>query len=185
MSVFMAGTVAGASILVGLLVVMAEQLRVALSRRREVERDVPCVANVIRSNEARRGNAVPSTATALPNSRAVAYREILEALGDDLDDDIAEWEAVLQDFPQVIGAEELLAADERSHEPMVETAYETTAAESLPKHETITPPHRTRRVSPDERGMIQRLMRTGFAPEEIALWLNLPLERVQEFLPRD
>lgn len=184
MSVFMAGTVAGASILVGLLVVMAEQLRVALSRRREVERDVPCVANVIKPNGVRRGNAVPSAATASSDSRAVAYREILDALGDDLDDDIAEWEAVLQDFPQVIGAEELLATDERSHEPMVETAHEAAAA-ALPEHETITPLHRTRRVSADERGMIQRLMRTGFAPEEIALWLNLPLERVQEFLPRD
>jgi hypothetical protein len=32
--------------------------------------------------------------------------------------------------------------------------------------------------------MIQRLLKTGFAPEEIALWLNLPLERVQEFLLR-
>ncbi len=178
-----AGAIAGASLIAGLLVVLSEQLRVTLSRRGKVERDVPCAANANSPSGARRGNAAPPATS--PESRAAAYREILDALGDDLDDDIAEWEAVLQDFPQVIGAAELPTTEDRSHEPMVETAHETMAADSPPARETITPLHRTRRVSEDERGMIQRLMRTGFAPEEIALWLNLPLERVQEFLLRD
>lgn len=178
-----AGAIAGASLIAGLLVVLSEQLRVTLSRRGKVERDVPCAANANSPSGARRGNAAPPATS--PESRAAAYREILDALGDDLDDDIAEWEAVLQDFPQVIGAEELRAADDRPYEPMVETAHETTASASLPACESITPPHRTRRISADERDMIQRLLRTEFAPEEIALWLNLPLERVQEFLLRD
>jgi hypothetical protein len=126
-----------------------------------------------------------SASTVSPESRAAAYREILDALGDDLDEDIAEWEAVLQDFPQVIGAEEFRTVDDRPQEPLVETAHETTASASQPTREPITTPPRTRRISADEQDMIQRLLRTGFAPEEIALWLNLPLERVQEILLRD
>lgn len=172
MSLFMAGTIACVSLLAGLLLAMSEQVRVQLRRRKSARVAQPQTP------------AKPAVASAA-ESRAAAYREILDALGDDLDDDIAEWEAVLEDFPQVIGAEELRTSDDRASEPMVETAHETTAAASLPVRETITPLHRTRRVSADERDMIQRLMRTGFAPEEIALWLNLPLERVQEFLPRD
>ena len=186
MSLFIAGAIAGASLIAGLLVAMSELIRAKLHRRREIAREELRPINVVRLGGPPRSNAVPAaTTTVSPESRAAAYREILDALGDDLDDDIAEWEAVLQDFPQVIGAEELRAADDRSHEPMLETAHETTAAELLPADESITPPHRTRRISADERGMIQRLLRTEFAPEEIALWLNLPLERVQEVLLRD
>lgn len=184
MSLFIAGAIAGASLIAGLLVAMSEQIRAELRRRREAVRDEQHPADVVGLSGSPRSNTAPAS-TVSPESRAAAYREILDALGDDLDDDIAEWEAVLQDLPQVIGAEELRATDDQSHEPMVETAHETMAADSLPASETITPLHRTRRVSEDERGMIQRLMRTGFAPEEIALWLNLPLERVQEFLLRD
>ncbi len=185
MSLFIAGAIAGASMIAGLLIAMSEQIRVALCRRRDVARDEQRLANVISPSGAPRSNVAPEATTVLPESRAADYREILDALGDDLDDDIAEWEAVLQDFPQVIGAEERLAVDNRSHQPMVETAHETTAGESLSDHEMITPLHRTRRVSADEKGMIQRLMRTDFAAEEIALWLNLPLERVQEILLRN
>ncbi len=185
MSLFIAGAIAGASLIAGLLVAMSEQIRVALCRRRDVARDEQFSANVIGPSGVPLSNAVPEATTVSPESRAAAYREILDALGDELDDDIAEWEAVLRDFPQVIGVEDVLAEDARSHKPMVEMAHESTAADSLPAHESITPPHRTRCISADERDMIQRLLRTEFAPEEIALWLNLPLERVQEFLLRD
>ncbi|MFM9965470.1 MAG: hypothetical protein ACKV2Q_30150 [Planctomycetaceae bacterium] len=185
MSLFIAGAIAGASLIAGLLVAMSEQVRAGLRRRRVVAADEQRPVNVSHQNGTVRGNSVPTKTTVSPESRAAAYREILDVLGDDLDDDIAEWEAVLQDFPQVIGAEELCALDDRSYEPLVETAHETSAADSLPARESITPPHRTRRIAAEERNMIQRLLRTGFAPEEIALWLNLPLERVQEFLLRD
>ena len=184
MSLFIAGAIAGASLVAGLLMALSEQLRAELRRRRKAQPSSPAERlagpHRLPANAAGKKNAAVS-----PESRAAAYREILDALGDDLDEDIAEWEAVLQDFPQVIGAEELRAADDRPYEPMVETAHETAAAELLPACETITPPHRTRCISADERDMIQRLLRTEFAPEEIALWLNLPLERVQEFLLRD
>lgn len=185
MSLFIAGAIAGASLIAGLLIAMSEQIRAELRRRREVALEELRPVDSVELGGPPRSNAVSAATTVPQESRAAAYREILDALGDDLDDDIAEWEALLQDFPQVIGAEELRAAEDQSHEPMVETAHETTAGDLLPESETITPPHRTRRVSEEERGMIQRLMRTGFAPEEIALWLNLPLERVQEFLLRD
>ena len=187
MSLFIAGAIAGAGLVASLLVAMSEQIRAELRRRCDVRCDEQ------RSDEAARlagPHRLPtaSAATSSPNaqqraanpvsaeSRGAAYREILDALGDDLDEDIAEWEAVLQDFPQVIGAAELRATDERPFEPVLETA--------IPDDESITPPSRTRRISAEESGMIQRLLRTGFAPEEIALWLNLPLERVQELLLR-
>ncbi len=184
MSLFIAGAIAGASLIAGLLVALSEQVRVKLRRRRTDEPSRP--ADRLAGPHRLSANAGPKKIAAVsPKTRAAAYREILDALGDDLDEDIAEWEAVLQDFPQVIGAEELRAADDRPYEPMVETAHETTASASLPACESMTPPHRTRHISADERDMIQRLLRTEFAPEEIALWLNLPLERVQEFLRRD
>ena len=185
MSLFIAGAIAGASLIAGFLIAMSEQLRINLRRRREIKLDKTRSCDFVSQREPKQATATPTATKVSPESRAVAYREILDALGDDLDDDIAEWEAVLQDFPQVIGAEEFRAADDPSYEPMVETAQETTAAAPLPECESMTPPHRTRRISADERDMIQRLLRTEFAPEEIALWLNLPLERVQEFLKRD
>ncbi len=184
MSLFIAGAIAGASLIAGLLIAMSEQLRIKLRRRRETKRDEQISGNPVCQREPQRATAAPAVTRNSPESRAAAYREILDALEEDLDDDIAEWEAVLHEFPQVIGVEDLLADDERAHEPMVETAHETSAADLLPADETMTPLHRTRRIGDEEKGMIQRLLRTGFAPEEIALWLNLPLERVQEFLLR-
>ncbi len=184
MSLFIAGAIVGASLIAGLLVALSEQLRAKLRRRRKAEPSSPAV-RLAGPHRLPANAGATKIATVSPESRAAAYREILDALGDDLDDDIAEWEAVLQDFPQVIGAEELRVTDDRPYEPMVETAQETTAATPLPACESMTPPLRTRRISADERDMIQRLLRTEFAPEEIALWLNLPLERVQEFLQRD
>ena len=188
MSLFIAGAIAGASLIAGLLVALSEQMRAKLRRPRGAAGEAQPSSSAERLAGPHRipaNAAAKKNATVSPESRAAAYREILDALGDDLDDDIAEWEAVLQDFPQVIGAEELRAVDNRPYEPMVETAHETMAAASLPECESMTPPHRTRRISADEGDMIQRLLRTEFAPEEIALWLNLPLERVQEFLWRD
>ncbi len=188
MSLFIAGMIAGASLIAGVLVALSEQIRTKLRRHRD---NVDAILPTRKAERPVGSHRVPASAapkmkpTATPLSRAAAYREILDALGDDLDDEIAEWEAVLEEFPQVIGAEELRMVEDRVSEPMVETAHETTAAASLPACESITPLHRTRRMSEDERDMILRLMRTGFAPEEIALWLNLPLERVQEFLQRD
>ncbi|MBC7818527.1 MAG: hypothetical protein IAG10_16695 [Planctomycetaceae bacterium] len=188
MSLFIAGTIAGASLIAGLLVALSEQIRAELCRRREAVGEAQPSSPADRLAGPHRlpaKAAAKKNATVSPESRATAYREILDALGDDLDEDIAEWEAVLQDLPQVIGAEELRAANDRPYEPMVETAQEATAATPLPAGESMTPLHRTRHISADERDMIERLLRTEFAPEEIALWLNLPLERVQEFLRRD
>ena len=188
MSLFIAGVIAGASLIAGLLVALSEQIRAGLRRRRDAAGEAQPSNPADRLTRPHRippNAAAKKNATGSPESRAAAYREILDALGDDLDDDIAEWEAVLQDFPQVIGAEELRATDDRPYESMVDTAREPTAETSLPACESMTPPHRTRRISADECDMIQRLLRTEFAPEEIALWLNLPLERVQEFLRRD
>ena len=187
MSLFIAGAIAGAGLVASLLVAMSEQIRAELRRRCDVRCDeqrsdesarlagphrLPTASVATSSPKAQQRAANPVSA----ETRAAAYREILDALGDDLDQDIAEWEAVLQDFPQVIGAAELRATDERPSEPVLETA--------IPDAESITPLSRTRRISAEESGMIQRLLRTGFAPEEIALWLNLPLERVQELLLR-
>lgn len=188
MSLFIAGTIAGASVLVGLLIGLSEALRVSMRRRRSVF--------ATRLSDRNRQDGVSAT-TPPPNAkrqaaspvsaetRAAVYREILDALGDDLDQDIAEWEAVLQEFPQVIGAAELCETDERFAEPVVETASEAAAPTASPKAEPISPQNRTRRISAEEQGMIRRLIRSGFAPEEIALWLNLPVERVHELLFRD
>lgn len=191
MSIFIAGAIAGASALAGLLVALSEQIRVTVHRRREPARDERCSA--VTAPVARRSREDSAVAaTPLPNAnrrpaspisaetRAAAYQEILDALGDDLDQDIAEWEAVLEDFPQVIGTTELQTTDDRRAEPVVDTANELSAASSRSTPEPSTPPHRSRRISADESDMIQRLLRSDFAPEEIALWLNLPLERVQE-----
>jgi hypothetical protein len=183
MSLFIAGAIAGASLLAGFLVAISEQIRVRLKRRREASDPQFQAAWSARVTPARRvgHSAQPVT----DEERAAAYHEILDALGDDLDQEIAEWEGVLQEFPQVIGAEEFHWSDERPREPIVRTA--DAAAAELPRseREPMTSPPRTRRISVDEQGMIQRLLKTGFAPEEIALWLDLPLERVQEFLLRD
>jgi hypothetical protein len=180
MSIFIAGAIAGASLIAGLLVALSEQIRPRIGRRGVVHLTPPRrpAERVAGTHRGTASVAAQQNVAAASISRAAAYREILDALGDDLDEDIAEWEAVLQDFPQVIGADELLAAEV----PMIDTAQETTAEVPQPDCKPIRPPQRTRRISADEQDMIQRLLRTEFAPEEIALWLNLPLERVQEFL---
>lgn len=183
MSLYIAVAIAGASILVGLLIAVAEQMRALLRRRSESVREAQhlCGRDSGQSR-LRHSDASPNAARPTPETRAAAYREILDALGEDFDDDIAEWEAVLHDFPQVIGAEDLVVADDDSEIRSVGAAHEAPAAPQLSTREPITPLHRTRSISAEERGMIVRLLKTGFAPEEIALWLNLPLERVQEVL---
>ena len=186
MSLFIAGAIAGAGLIVGLLVAMSEQIRTKLRRRDEFARKRQQLEDGSRRHRLDppeptvkvmplRQVRVSDAASVSPISRAAAYQEILDALGDDLDQDIAEWESVLQDFPQVIGVEEIHTATVQSHKP----------TRSSPENDEDNAPHRTRRLVPEERGMIARLLNTGFAPEEIALWMNLPLERVQEFLPRD
>ena len=189
MSLFVAGMIVGAGLVAGLLVAISEQKRAELRRRRAtVPEDLSSAAS--QRSRAARTKSVPvagneqEAGAVSAITRAVAYREILDSLGDDLDSDIAEWEAVLEDFPQVIGAHDSGFADDRICEPVGETSNESAATTHFPTREKITSPNRTRRIAAEERGMIQRLMNTGFAPEEIALWLNLPLERVQEFLPR-
>lgn len=181
MSVFIAGVLAGASVLAAILVAISEQIRGGLCRRCESARPgppseisrVPATSRVGQANQ-----------SVTDKERAAAYHEILNALGDDVDQENAEWEAVLQELPQVLGGEDVGIPENDPREPVVKTADSTAVELPLPASETITPLPRTRRISPDERDMIQRLLRTGFAPEEIALWLNLPLERVQEFLLR-
>lgn len=182
MWLFITGVIAGASVLAGVLIVLSEPIRAALRRRcqsAEPNHQAVQPAQVSASPRVTR-----ATRTVTDDERAAVYREILEALGDDLEEDLAEWKAVLEEFPPFIGAEELPGADDRPREATVKSADVAAAELPCSQSEPIVPLQRTRRLSADERGMIQRLLKTGFAPEEIALWLNLPLERVQEFLLR-
>ena len=184
MSILIAGAIFGAGLLASLLVAVSEKLRNNMRRRRESVRvagmqpHFPLAAAKAISEP----RAVPALS---PELRAAAYQEILDALGDDLDEEIVEWEAVLDEFPQVIGAEELLDRRQPACEPIAETTEMPASDQRVFSEKKFTAPNRTRRIIAEERGMILRLMKTGFAPEEIALWLNLPLERVQEFLPLD
>lgn len=191
MSLFIVGTITGAALVAGLFVVLSEQMRAALRQRRAAIPVHSHAAHDVRvSGPHRNSEAVKPTNGALDaaavstKSRAAAYYEILDALGDDLDQDIAEWEAVLEDFPQVIGAEELRDEGRTSREPVAETSQQTESAAPPPSEDQFTVPLRTRRIEAEELGMILRLFNTGFACEEIALWLNLPVERVHEVLPR-
>ncbi len=191
MSLFIVGAITGAALLAGLFVVLSEQMRAAIRQRQAAlpeRRHAPHEAQVsgphrMRENS-QRSSASLDTTEVSAESRAAAYYEILDALGDDLDQDIAEWEAVLEDFPQVIGAEELREEGRTSGKPVAETSQQTESATAPPTEDQLNTPLRTRRIQAEERGMILRLFNTGFACEEIALWLNLPLERVQEVLPR-
>lgn len=162
-----------------LCVALSEQLRAESRRRRadKVERLGSVEAHSIDASltglhwpvdsSQQPAPAVRSAASVTAETRAATYRNILDLLGDDLDQDIDEWETVLQDFPQVRFPNE--SPRRESHEPAADK---------------FTQPNRTRRVSAEEREMIVRLSNTEFADEEIALWLNLPLERVQELLNR-
>ena len=187
MSLFVVGMIAGIGVLVGLTVTLAEQVRVEVRRRRaavcEAESAVPDVRLAgphfaVGSTTAKTSREQVSSVS--PEARAAAYRQILDSLGNDLDQDITEWEAVLNEFPQVLLADELLASEDQPS-PQVS---ELTCLDRLSAEEQTPAPKRSRRIEPEERGQIIRLSNTGFAPEEIALWLNLPLERVQELLSR-
>ena len=118
-----------------------------------------------------------------PAQKAAAYRNVLDSFGDDLEQDIAQWESVLCDFPQVLFPD---AADlpPPVEQPDSEEKPNRRKRRSKKGREKVVSPERSRIVLPEERDMIGRLAKTGFAPEEIALWLNLPLERVQELLRR-
>ena len=191
MSLFIVGAITGAALLAGLFVILSEQIRATLRHRQAAVPDRLHAAHDERApgphrkNEsAKSTNATRDAAELSAKSRAAAYYEILDALGNDLDQDITEWEAVLEDFPQVIGAEELRDEGRTSREPVAERSQQTESPVLPPTPEQFTAPLRTRRIEAEERSMILRLSNTGFACEEIALWLNLPLERVQEVLPR-
>ena len=191
MSLFIVAAITSAALLAGLFVVLSEQIRATLRQRRaaaperlHAARDERVPGPHRKTESAKSANISRDAAESSTNARAAAYYEILDALGDDLDQDIAEWEAVLEDFPQVIGAEELRDETRTSREPVAETSQQTESATVRPSEDQLTTPLRTRRIEAEERGMIIRLSNTGFAPEEIALWLNLPLERVQELLIR-
>ena len=191
MSLFIVGTITGAALLAGLFVVLSEQIRaalrqrpVALPERLHADHAGPGSGLHRKRDVAHPTNATLGATEVSAESRAAAYYEILDALGDDLDQDIAKWEAVLEDFPQVIGAEEPRDESRTSHKPVAETSQQTESAAKLPTEDQFTAPLRTRRIEAEELGMILRLFNTGFACEEIALWLNLPLERVHEVLPR-
>ena len=166
MSTFLACLIAAIAFLAGLLVAMCEQIRVALRFRDATARAEQASCDVelagphfaVRQAASLPQNAVKRRVSATaPEARAAMYRQVLDCLGDDLDQDIAEWEAVLEEFPQVLFSGDVPTSEE---------------------------PQRSRRVDWEEQSMIVRLSKTGFAPEEIALWLNLPVERVQEILNR-
>ena len=186
MSLFVVGMIAGIGVLAGLMVTLAEQVRVAVTRQRAVVRTDQIARapeltgpHFVRAATPQENTTSHGTSSA-PEDRATAYRHILDNLGDDLDRDIAEWEAVLEEFPQVLLADECLVSEDRPSPLVSELEYQN----RLPVDDMATGPKRSRRVDPEERGQIIRLLNTGFAPEEIALWLNLPLERVQELLDR-
>lgn len=188
MSLFMVGVMAALGVVAGLIATLSEQIRVEVKRRQSEASEQPhlhrpddltqpfvSVAPPRKSDTNRTQAATPTL-----EDRAVAYRSILDSFGDDLDRDIAEWEAVLEEFPQVLLADDSLVAEEQP----ASRVTEETCLDRLTDAEKSVPLKRSRRVDPEERGQIVRLSNTGFAPEEIALWLNLPLERVQELVNR-
>ena len=185
MSLVVVGLIVVVGIVAGLTVTLAEQIRVEVKRRRadlckeqvqhSVENLTQRVAQPTKSDVSAASFVTPSH-----EERATAYRNILGTLSDDLERDIAEWEAVLEEFPQVLLAEDNLAIEDQPFSRITEE----TCQDRLSEAEKTVPLKRSRRVDPEERGQIVRLLNTGFAPEEIALWLNLPLERVQELLNR-
>lgn len=188
MSLFVVGMMAAMGVVAGLIATLSEQIRVEVKRRRseaseQLQQHQPDdltqqFASIAppKKSDTDRTNAV----TLSHEDRAVAYRSILDSFGDDLDRDIAEWEAVLEEFPQVLLASDSHSAEER---PDLQVTEET-CMDRLTDAEKTVAPKRSRRIDPEEQGQIVRLSNTGFAPEEIALWLNLPLERVQELVSR-
>lgn len=112
------------------------------------------------------------------SAKAVAYQNLLDDVAAELDRDIAEWEALLEDFPRVP------EPGGRRDEQTVLRAEVTSRKAAEPSEREFHFQKRTRPISPSEHSMIVRLSNTGFAPEEIALWLNLPLERIYETLNR-
>jgi hypothetical protein len=176
---FIAGVIAGTELVTGLLVALLAQCRAKFSRRRAAKclnPTQPALPNATSTSAS--GNNDSASVSA--EFRAVAYREILDALGEDIDADIADWEAVLQEFPQVIGTSELCEDDGRIVEKIVETENDPSAVPTQLTRESVAPLSRTRKLSAEEQSLILRLLHSDFASEEVALWLNLPLERVQE-----
>ena len=175
--------VVGLGALVGWLVVLSEQVRAGLLLRREPTR-ATAQSSVLSGPH---WNSAPAQAAALaaiaPAQKAAAYQNVLDSFAVDLEQDIAQWESVLCDFPQVLFPD---AADLPSPVERPDSAEKPKLRKRRSKkgREKVISPERSRIVLPEERDMIGRLAKTGFAPEEIALWLNLPLERVQEFLRR-
>ncbi len=185
MSLVVVGMIAVVGVVAGLTVTLAEQIRVEVQRRRSVVCEERIQHSAVKLTQrvappTKSDVSAASFVTPSHEERATAYRNILDTLSDDLERDIAEWEAVLEEFPQVLLAEDNSAIEDR---PFARITEET-CLDRLSEAEKTVPLKRSRRVDPEERGQIVRLSNTGFAPEEIALWLNLPLERVQELLNR-
>jgi hypothetical protein len=179
MSVFIATAIVGVTVLAALCSSASQKTRLRQIQNRDA--DPQRLPDTTAARPPGKHQARPSTSsTAADKARTAAYREILDALRENLDEEIAEWSAVLQEFPQVIGASELDADDGRIAEPIVETEDVPSAYPAPVTQEAVAPLSRTRQLSPEERSLILRLLHSDFAPEEVALWLNLPLERVQE-----
>ncbi len=188
MSLFLACLIAAIAFLASLLVAMSEQIRVALSHRNATAGDEQTSCDValagphfaVSQSTCLPQNAVKGrVSAAMTEARAAVYRQVLDQLGDDLDQDIAEWEAVLQEFPQVLFPDDLSIAEDR-----LGRQNDIARPPVAPLDDHISPPLRSRKVDLEDRSMIVRLSKTGFAAEEIALLLNLPLERVHEVLSR-
>ncbi len=179
-------TVAGLGALAGWLVVLSEQVRAGLLLRRErtrVTAQSPILAGP-HWNATPVATAQSATLSSIaPAQKAAAYQNVLDSFGHDLEQDIAQWESVLCDFPQVLFPD---AADLPPPVEQPDSAGKPTRRKRRSKkgREKVVTPERSRIVLPEERDMIGRLAKTGFTPEEIAMWLNLPLERVQELLCR-
>ncbi len=132
------------------------------------------LAGVLVASRRDKSATVPTTSDA----RVAAYAGLLWSLEDDLDRDIAKWEAVLSDFPQVVFPENDGVVDVGSFRAK---RNESSQASRIADDQSSSP-NRSRRPSNDERSLIVRLTNSGFAPEEIALCLDLAFERVQEVL---
>ncbi len=119
-----------------------------------------------------------ATVPTASDARVAAYAGLLRSLEDELDRDIAAWEAVLSDFPQVASLENDGAVDVG---PFRAKRNEWSQASCIADDRTSSP-NRSRRLSKGERSLIVRMTNSGFAPEEIALCLDLALKQVQEVL---
>ena len=181
--------IAGAGIVMSVLVALAERFR---SRWLQIHVQSCTPAITIDPHSAvgaRSRNAVfevtkesllgdYSESPATSHQRVFVDRQLLEILEDDLQQDIAEWEAVLNDFPQVIGASAFIDRADFSVSPDNDVPSAAPRRDLQP----LGSDPESELHSSEEQGMIMRLARSGFSPSEIAVWMQLPMEFISRVL---